>query len=116
MQWRSNTPKCILKRTADKQFMFNLHAKNTEIILTSERYTAKASAEYGIGAVRESSRYAERYNRLTSRSGEPYFTLEGKNGEVIGTSEMYSSAQAPDKGIESVKTNGPKAPVDDQTE
>ncbi|MGH8817927.1 MAG: DUF1508 domain-containing protein [Achromobacter pestifer] len=28
---------------------------------------------------------------------------------------MYTTAQARDKGIESVKTNGPKSPTKDQT-
>ena len=51
-----------LKKTTDGQFMFNLKAGNGEVILTSERYTAKASAENGIASVRTSpprSRAAE---------------------------------------------------------
>lgn len=44
-----------LKKTADGQYMFNLHAPNHEVIATSERYTTKRAAEDGIAAVR---RYA----------------------------------------------------------
>ncbi len=33
--------------------MFNLKAANGEVILTSERYTAKANAENGIDSVNE---------------------------------------------------------------
>ena len=38
-----------LKRTADRQYLWNLIAPNNEVILTSERYTTKAGAENGIG-------------------------------------------------------------------
>jgi hypothetical protein len=34
----------------------------------------------------------ERHERRTSRADEPYFVLKAANGEIIGTSEMYSSA------------------------
>lgn len=104
-----------LKPTSDGQFMFNLKAGNGEVILTSERYTSKASAENGIESVRENAPDDDRYDRLESKSGQPYFTLKAANHEVIGKSEMYSSASARDNGIESVKTNAPGGSVDDQT-
>ena len=53
-----------LKPTADGQFMFNLKAANGEVILTSERYTTKQSAENGIESVRTNSPLDERYDRL----------------------------------------------------
>lgn len=43
-----------LKRSGD-QYMFNLKAGNHEVILTSERYTTKASAQDGIASVRQNS-------------------------------------------------------------
>ncbi len=103
-----------IKKTSDDQFMFNLKAGNGEIILTSERYTAKASAENGIRSVQENSQKDERFDRLESKSGQPYFNLKAGNGEIIGTSEMYSSEAARDNGIASVKTNGPTTTIDDQ--
>lgn len=103
-----------LKRTDDSQFVFNLKAGNGEVILTSERYTTKASAENGIESVRTNSPDNKRYRRLDAADGSPYFLLTAANGETIGKSEMYSSAAARDKGIESVKVNGPSSPVDDQ--
>ncbi len=65
-----------------------------------------ASAENGIESVRTNSPLDERYDRLESKAGEPYFVLKAVNHEVIGTSEMYSSAPAREKGIEAVKANG----------
>ena len=104
-----------MKKTSDGQFMFNLKADNHEIILTSERYTAKASAENGIESVKTNSPHDERYDRLTSSNGKPYFTLKAANGEVIGKSEMYESTQGRDNGIESVKRNGPSSSTRDET-
>jgi uncharacterized protein len=103
-----------LKKTSDDQFMFNLKAANGEVILTSERYKAKASAENGIESVRTNSPDDTRYDRREAKDKSPYFVLKAANGEIIGKSEMYSSTSARDNGIESVKRNGPDAKVDDQ--
>ena len=43
------------------------------------------------------------------------FDLKANNGEVIATSEVYSSESACRNGIESVRTNAPIAPIEDQT-
>ena len=109
------SPTYVLKTTSDEQFMFNLRAANGEVILTSERYKAKASALKGIESVKANASDDHRYDRRASTADEPYFVLKAANGEVIGKSEMYSSSQARDKGIASVKANGPTASVDDQT-
>jgi uncharacterized protein YegP (UPF0339 family) len=104
-----------LKRTADDQFMFNLKAANGEVILTSERYTGKSAATNGIDSVRRNAPDDERYDRLSAKNGSPYFTLKATNGQIIGVSEMYSSEQAMEKGIASVKANGPQARLDDRS-
>ena len=104
-----------LKKTPSGKFMFNLKAGNNQIILTSELYDSKASAQNGIASVKKNAGSDGRYERKTSKKGEPYFVLKAANGEVIGKSEMYNSASAMENGIESVKKNGPAARVDDQT-
>lgn len=43
------------------------------------------------------------------------FDLKATNGQVIATSEVYSSADACKKGIESVRKNAVVAAVEDQT-
>ncbi|HMI88592.1 MAG TPA: YegP family protein [Polyangiaceae bacterium] len=45
------TPKFVIQHSND-QFHFRLTAANGEIILTSERYTTKASAENGVASVK----------------------------------------------------------------
>ena len=76
------------------QFVFNLKASNGKVILTSERYKAKAGAENGIASVQKNSPDDARYDRRKSKSDQPYFVLKAGNGEIIGNSEMYSSDAA----------------------
>ena len=97
------------------QYRFVLKAGNGEIILNSERYTAKASALDGIKAVRANAPFDARYVRKNASNGSPMFNLKGGNGEIIGTSETYSSDSARERGIAAVKSHAPGAAVDDQT-
>jgi len=105
-----------LKLNKNGQFMFNLKAGNGEIILTSQHYQTKASAEHGIASVKANAPLDAQYDRKTSTSGQPYFSLKAANGESIGRSEMYSSASAMEGGIASVKKNAPDATVKDMTD
>ena len=104
-----------IKKSKSGQFMFNLKAGNGEIILTSEHYVAKQGAENGIASVRINAPNDANYERRISTSNQPYFVLKAANKEIIGTSEMYSSAAARDNGIASVKANAPTATVSDST-
>ena len=105
-----------IKRAKNGEYHFNLKAGNGEIILTSETYKAKAGAKNGIESVKTNSPQEDRYERKTSPRGKFFFVLKAGNREVIGRSEMYESETSRDKGIESVKTNGPSADVADLTE
>lgn len=107
--------KFVLKKTASGQFMFNLLAGNSQVILTSESYKEKSSALNGIASVQTNSGNDERYERKTSSKDEPYFVLKAANAQVIGKSEMYSSKAAMENGIASVKTNGSSTTIDDKT-
>lgn len=105
-----------LVNTSNGKFKFNLKAGNGQVILTSEVYESKASAENGIESVKKNAGDDDRYERKTASNGSPFFNLKAGNGQIIGSSEMYSSEAARDNGIESVKTNAPDAEVDDKTE
>ena len=104
-----------LKQGESGQFMFNLKAGNGEVILTSELYKQKQSAITGIDSVKANAGDDTRYERKTAKNGQPFFVLTARNGEIIGNSEMYSSVSAMENGIQSVKTNGPVATVEDST-
>ncbi|MEC3906671.1 YegP family protein [Tamlana sp. 2201CG12-4] len=96
-----------------EEFRFRLKAGNGQTILASEGYAAKSGCNNGIESVRKNSGDDSRYERLESKGGSPYFNLKAGNNQVIGTSEMYSSTSAMENGIASVKTNAPKATIED---
>jgi uncharacterized protein YegP (UPF0339 family) len=94
------------------QYAFNLTASNGAIDLSSERYASHSGAVQAIESVRTNAAREERYERRTSRADEPYFVLKAANGEIVGTSEMYSSAAARDEGIRAVMKNAMVAIVE----
>jgi uncharacterized protein YegP (UPF0339 family) len=94
---------------------FNLKAGNGQIILSSQGYESKSGCTNGIDSVRKNSQDDARYDRKTAKDGSPYFNLTSTNGQVIGNSEMYSSASAMENGIASVKKNAPDAGIDDNS-
>lgn len=102
-------------RRSNGQYDYVLRAANGQVLIVSERYTSKASAENGIASTRVNSPIDARYQRLTSKDNKPYFVLRGANNEVLGASETYSSEAARENGIASTKENGPTAPVRDNT-
>lgn len=97
------------------EFRFRLKAANGQNILASEGYTAKANCENGIDSVKTNSPYDFQYERKETSAGKYMFNLKAMNHQVIGTSQSYESSASRDKGIESVKTNAPNAPIEDLT-
>lgn len=104
-----------IKTDKSGQFRFNLKAGNGQTILASEAYTTKAACNNGIESVKTNSQDDNKYDRLTAKDGSPYFNLKASNGQIIGTSEMYSSKDAMENGIASVKKNAPNATVEDNS-
>ncbi|MBH3428044.1 YegP family protein [Pseudomonas alkylphenolica] len=104
-----------LSTSSDGQFRFVLKAGNGEIILTSELYKAKASAESGIASVQANSAADERYEKKVASNGKFHFNLKAANHQVIGTSQLYTTEQSRDAGIASVKINGSSKTVKDNT-
>lgn len=107
--------KFALKKAKNGEFLFNLHASNGQVILTSETYQEKRGASGGIESVRKNATEDGRYERKTSKD-QHYFVLKASNGKTLGRSEMYTTAGAMEKGVESVKKNAPGARVEDLTE
>ena len=104
-----------LGKSSDGQFRFVLKAGNAETILTSELYGSKASAENGIASVQTNAPLDVRFDRKVASDGKSFFNLKAANHQVIGTSQMYASAQSRDVGIASVQTNGPTTKDKDLT-
>jgi len=97
------------------EFQFNLKSNNGLVILTSEGYSSKANCENGIESVKRFSQEDSNFERRVSKDRKIYFNLKASNGQVIGTSQMYGSDFACDKGIASVKNNAANASIEDKT-
>lgn len=108
-------PAFIIERTKFGEFRFRLTAKNGQVILSSESYTTKDGCKNGIESVRKNAPNDDRYERKEAKNGQPFFNLRAGNNQVIGTSELYSSASGMNTGIESVKRNAPIADIEDTT-
>ncbi|MCU0965273.1 MAG: YegP family protein [Burkholderiaceae bacterium] len=88
------------------QYSFVLKAANSQVILRSQEYAAKASALGGVASVQANSSLDAMYELSTAIDGRLYFNLKAANGQVIGTSQMYADQGGRKTGIESVKANG----------
>lgn len=107
--------KFIITKRLNGEFQFNLKSNNGLVILTSEGYITKASCESGIQSVKRSSQDEALFQKEKASNGKHYFVLKASNGHIIGTSQMYGSDFATDKGIASVKSNAAEATIEDKT-
>lgn len=91
------------------KFHFTLHAKNQQVVLTSEAYGRRAAALGGIKSVKKNAANRSSFKTRTAKNGKSYFVLVAKNGEVIGQRQMYAFRSSVYAGIRSVMTNAPGA-------
>lgn len=110
----ANHPKFQIFTGSNGKMYFRLTAKNGQPILASQGYADTSGVKKGIESVRKNAPDDERYDRKTATNGQFFFNLTATNGQTVGTSEMYSSNDAREKGIASVKTNAPIAEVESE--
>lgn len=95
----------------DGQFCFHLRAANNEIILKSEGYRTRENRLAGIQSVRNNASDRLRYTTRTAANGQYYFNLLAENEQIIGTSELYTTAMACENGIDAVMNAAPHARI-----
>lgn len=94
-----------LKKSANGDFHFALHAGNHEPILNGTEFSEKIAAEKAIAEVRTQGIHEARYERKISHGGEPYFILKTPSGQILGTSDVYGSEASRDDGVRAVVAN-----------
>lgn len=104
--------KFSIKTGKNGDLYFNLKAGNGQVILASQGYSSKSACDNGIESVRTNGADEKNFERNTAKDGSFYFNLKAKNGQVIGKSEMYTTAAAMENGIASVGKNAPDATVE----
>jgi uncharacterized protein YegP (UPF0339 family) len=102
-----------ITKAKDGDYHFHLKAANGQIILTSQMYKEKSSAEGGIESVKKNALEDHNYERKEAHNGEHMFNLKAANHQVIGTSQLYKSIESREEGIASVKENAPGATIHD---
>ncbi|MGC7560444.1 YegP family protein [Pasteurella sp. PK-2025] len=104
-----------LKLAKDGQFMFNLVAANSQVILTSELYRSRSAAENGIASVQKNGGDSANFEVKVAKNDKPYFILKAKNHQEIGRSQYYASLPSAQKGMESVIKNSATTVIKDLT-
>lgn len=105
----------IYKSESGAKFYFRLKAKNGQVILTSQGYASKSSAENGVESVQKNAASRDNFDIKESSDGKPYFNLLAGNKQIIGSSQRYASTASMNKGIDSVMTVAPQAEIVDLT-
>ncbi|MEM1181251.1 MAG: YegP family protein [Acidobacteriota bacterium] len=107
-------PKYQLYAGKNDKTYFRLNAKNGQQVLASQGYASKSGAKNGVESVRKNAPDDSRFERKVASNGKFFFNLLAANKQIIGSSQMYASEAAREKGIESVKANC-DSPVEDLT-
>ena len=107
---------------------FDLKAGNGEVIATSEVYESEAACKNGVESVRKNAPVANgedqtvegfekakcpKFEIYADKAGEFRFRLKARNGQIIATSEGYTTKNACENGVESVRKNAPEAAVEE---
>ena len=104
-----------IKRSDNGLFLFNLTTDKGEVLLTSEMYASKASAEHAISSVRDICAEEKLYEIKPCKDGHHYFVLKATNQVVIGFGEMFPAADEAKKAVKSVVKNGQCSEIWDLT-
>ncbi len=88
----------------DGKYYFHVKAKNGEIVLQSQAYTTKASANAGVSSVQTNGGVASRYAVTPAADGSFYFVLKAANGQVIANGETYASKSNAERAVGSCVT------------
>ena len=118
----------FLIRNVSSGIKFDLKATNGQVIATSEVYESKAACKNGIESVRKNAPIASfedqtaegfevatnpKFEMYQDKAGEFRFRLKARNGQIIATSEGYTTKNACENGVESVRKNAPEAAVEE---
>lgn len=86
---------------------FNITARNGQVILEGDTFFTKRGRKRGMLSVAVNSQLDSRFKRLVTDDGISFYfvLLNAKNKAIGNSSQLYTSIQAMEKGIASVKHN-----------
>ena len=103
----------LRKSEAAEPFTFRF-LDGDKVIVKSENYKAKKSAQNGIESVRKNSQVEGRYELKESKNGKFFFNLKASNGQVVGTSTLFATEDERDAAIALLKSDAPDATLTDE--
>lgn len=95
----------LFQSESTSKFHFRMKAGNGEVILQSQAYKDKASAQNGIESVKKNAIGEENFEIREASNGKGYFVLKAGNGQVVGQSQQYKTASGLKNGIQSIIKN-----------
>jgi uncharacterized protein YegP (UPF0339 family) len=98
-------PEFQVSNGKDEKFYFSLTAANGQVVFSSQGYKSIDGCKNGIASVKKNSSNKKHFERIDSKDGKHYFVLKAANSKVIGKSQMYTTSESMENGIESVKSN-----------
>jgi uncharacterized protein YegP (UPF0339 family)/cell division protein FtsB len=103
----------VVSKAKNGEDFFTLKSVDGQTLLRSEMYTTRAACNNGIESVRKNCQVDKRYERKVSSNNKHFFNLKATNGQVIGTSDMFESAEEMEEIISSAKMNGISTKLED---
>jgi len=82
---------------------FRFRAANGQIVLSSQGYASKSSADSGIATVKKNGIDASKFDVFEGANGQHTFRLKAGNGQIIGRGEMYASKSNAFRAAETVR-------------
>lgn len=84
-----SNPKLFIGK--DGKYYFVIEDIKGNVLLRSQGYTRRESAEKGLDSVKSNVRHKRAIRRSQASSGKYYFNVVAKNGEVVATSPTFFS-------------------------
>ena len=88
-----------LQKVKNGHYLFKLKGSNGEIILSSETFCSKASAENAITFARYNAPDEHNYELKQTTGERRYFVLRGKNYQILGSGGPFSCESEARRGI-----------------
>ncbi|HEB63360.1 MAG TPA: DUF1508 domain-containing protein [Gammaproteobacteria bacterium] len=99
----------------DKGFRFVLKADSGQVLVNSETYTSKASAQNGIESIKKNAASLGQYKISQRPDGKYSFALKAKNHQPVAHSLQYYNEAAVNEGVSLMQKVAPDARVIDKT-
>ncbi len=90
----TGTARFAVFKGLDGKYYFHVQAANGEIVMQSQAYTTKASANNGVASVQTNGVQTSRYEVLAAADGQWFFHLKAANGQIIAHGETYPTQSA----------------------